>query len=102
MAGGKLSTRSYPADVRDKHARRVAHNPGGLARLAKAGFRRHRECVECERPGLLAARSSVRRLQVRARSLDGVTAPGSPSLWNTLRVDRARNHRYRHKTDRAS
>ena len=73
-----------------------------LARLAKAGFRRHRECIECERPSLLAAPSSLQRLQVRARSLDGVTALGSPSLWNTQRVNRARSHRYWHQSDRAS
>src|SRR6186713_2822909 len=97
-----ISTGWFPTDVRDEHARRVARNPGGLASLAKAGFRRHRECVECERPRLLAARSSVQRLQVRARSLDGVTAPGSPSLWNTQRVNRARSHRYWHETDRPS
>src|SRR5256886_7364304 len=53
---------------------------GGLARLAKAGFRRHRECIECERPSLLAAPSSVQRLQVRARSLDGVTDRKSTRL----------------------
>jgi NAD(P)-dependent dehydrogenase (short-subunit alcohol dehydrogenase family) len=76
--------------------------PGGLARLAKAGFRRHRECIKCERPSLLAAPSSVQRLQVRARSLDGVTAPGSPSLWNTQRVNRAMSHRYWHKNEPAS
>jgi NAD(P)-dependent dehydrogenase (short-subunit alcohol dehydrogenase family) len=35
-----------------------------LPAAAKAGFRRHRECVECQRPSLLAARSSVQRLQV--------------------------------------
>src|SRR4030095_6988643 len=101
-SGERLSTRSFPTDVRDNHARRAARNPGGLARLAKAGFRRHRECVECERPGLLSARSSLQRLQVRARSLDGITALGSPSLWNTQRVNRARKHRSWHESERAS
>ncbi len=54
-------------------------NTLGALRLIKAVLpawrRRHRECVKCERPCLLAARSSVQRLQVRARSLDGITAP---------------------------
>src|SRR3954465_456232 len=51
--------------VRDKHARRVARHPGGLARLAKAGFRRHRECIEYERPSPLAVPGSRKGLQVR-------------------------------------
>src|SRR5262245_896646 len=81
FGGGPVE--GYPLD----RFRQIFDHPGGLARLAKAGFRRHRECVECGRPSLIAARSSVQRLQVRARSPDGVTAPGSPSLWNTQRID---------------
>src|SRR5580692_8499966 len=79
----------------------VESNPVGLARLATAGFRRHRECVECGRPSLRAPRSSIQRLQVRARSLYGVTARGSPPLWNTLRNNRARKHRTWHESGRA-
>ncbi len=45
--------------------------------------------------------SSVQRLQVRARSLYGITASGSPPLWNTLRNNRARQHRLWHKSGRA-
>src|ERR1700677_3362460 len=76
-------------------------DPVGVARVATAGFRRHRECVECGRPSLRAPRSSIQRLQVRARSLYGVTERGSPPLWNTLRNNRARKHRTWHESGRA-